>query len=201
MDMSDLPYLHQVYFDVAVACTVIFLLKFAGLFIGGEGLGGYNDGNFPDYDISGDGSMDSSEAFSVLTFQSFLAFGMVFSWATLALHYEFELDFTLANVFSFVLGLGGAILSAYLMHAIKKMNTKPKTHLEVKVGQEGKVYLKELKAEEKDFGYVELIIDQSRFEFKATTKDKEDIKVGDKILVIEVNGKELIVTKKEKENV
>jgi len=201
MDMSDLPYLHQVYFDVAVAFTVIFLLKFAGLFIGGEGIGGYNDGDFPDYDLTGDGSMDSTEAFSVLTFQSFLAFGMVFSWATLALHYEFGLTFTNANIVAFIMGVGGAFLSAYLMNLVKKLNTRPKLRLEIPIGHEGKVYLKELKANQADSGYVELIIDQSRYEFLATTKDNQDIAVGDKVKVIEVNQKEVVVTKQGEKNV
>jgi hypothetical protein len=159
-------------FNIGAICSLLFLLKIVGLFVGGEGIGHQTDGNFADFQIDGDGDMDSNEAFDVFTVQSALAFGMVFGWAVLAGKLEYQLSNTMAYAIGTSLGVAAAVLSAYLMFLTSKINMKPVSKIKVPVGTEGVAYLK-IPAFGKESGIVTVVVDNQSHQVKAKTKGSE----------------------------
>ena len=158
--------------NIGAVCTIMFLLKIVGLFVGGEGVGTQTDGNFSDFDLSGDGDMDSNEAFDVFTVQSALAFGMVFGWSVLAARLEHQSSVAMGYVVGGVLGVAAAIFSAYLMKLTSKVNMKPISKLKVPVGTEGFVYLK-IPASQAEGGIIQVVVENQSHQVKAKTKGAE----------------------------
>lgn len=189
--VSSLPLDLLIVFNIACICSIMFLLKIVGLFVGGDSLGTVQDGHFNDFDFSkDDGHIDSGEAFDIFTIQSAMAFGMVFGWATLAARMEYNLGTAPSFAVGTVLGVVAALFSAYTMKITAKMNTKPVQNVQVPVGTEGVVYLK-IPAQGKEGGIVELVVNNQQHQVKAKTNG-EEIPSFSKVKVV-ANSPEVVV--------
>jgi hypothetical protein len=173
MDMSIMPIELKVYFHIAVICSVLFLLKIAGIFIGTDQIGTQHDGTFADFDFESDG-MDSAEAFSVFTIQSAIAFGMIFGWSTLAARTEYGFDTIPAIAIGSALGVGAAFMSAYLMKLTTKLNTPVSRQYKVEVGTKAKTYLK-VPANGQGFGIIQVTHKETTYEVRVKNNQATDI--------------------------
>lgn len=91
-------------------------------------------------DLDFDDVDSSTESFNIFSFQSALAFLMLFGWTALALKTEYGVGKLGTMLGGAGAGLLGAVVSTYLMGLLRKLNSKP---LKPKpdVGTIGKVYL------------------------------------------------------------
>lgn len=187
MDISVMSYEMKVYFSIACVFTILFLLKMVGLFVGTD----VGDGNFGDFDFDNDGGMDSGEAFNVFTVQSALAFGMVFGWVTLAAYSEYEMGTIASLAIGAVAGVCGALLSAFLMKQVFKMNSKVEKQYKVAVGTKAKVHLK-VPANGAGFGVIHFTHKQTNYEVKVKTNQEKDIPSHSFVKVV-ANEPEVVV--------
>jgi hypothetical protein len=134
--MSSLFSSNPVYFVMAIAGTLLFLLKLAFMFIGG---GADIDGEF-DGDLEGD--VSGGDTFSLVSVQSILAFFMGAGWIGLAATLEWRLGQMQSVLAASFFGFLMMLLSSFLTMKIKSLNTVQKFDIKKAVGISGRAYTK-----------------------------------------------------------
>ena len=123
-----------IYFSLAAIATLLFLLKLAvDLFFGGT------DTDFDAGDV--DSHLDSTAAFTLFSTLSILSFFMGVGWMGLACRVSWGLGPAVSATVSTAFGVALMLLSAGMMHGLRKMTHEPRYEVGTAVGRTATVYL------------------------------------------------------------
>lgn len=177
---------YNVYLFLAVVSSVLFTIRVVTLFLGVDILDLDGDGHFGDYgEIK-----DSTEAFDIFSYQSILSFLMGLGWGGLTFHNNLGYGSVKTLLFSTVCGVGMALLSTFLMKALKKLNSGSSEQVIPVSGKVGKVYVKIPKG---GVGKV-MIENKGRLEeFDAVSTDGVDLESNSQVEVLDSTNDILIV--------
>jgi len=176
---------YDAYFGIAVASTVLFALKALMLIFGGD-LDFGDDGDI-DFDI--DDVESGTDTFSILSYQSALAFFMLFGWTALAMRFEYGFTKGMTLLGATGAGFFGAFLSAYLMSLVKKLNSEPLPKKPA-VGMVGHIYIPPTDMP----GVVNIPHNGTTREFKAVSETGALIQFGVAVEVID-NSRDVLIVK------
>jgi membrane protein implicated in regulation of membrane protease activity len=143
--------------------------------------------------VHGDaGHMDSDASFKILTLQGLTAFFMMFGLVGLALHRQSG-----AGAFLSILGAAGVGVATVwilggLFSSAKKLQSSGTVDMVGAIGSEGTVYTT---IPAQGTGSVQIIMKNRLREFDAVSHGKEELKTGEHIKVVWVNGNVLVVDK------
>ncbi len=182
------------YFLLASSSTVLFLLKLGLLSLG---LGKDVDATLAEVDGADQlGGKDSVSAFSFLSSQSILAFLMGFGWLALAAKVEWNLTIVwvlpVAGIFGFLMMLMTALIGWW----ITKLEQVGRSNRWSLVGSQAKVYLT-VPARGQGEGQIELVLDGARRIVRAINADAEPIPSFSEVVVVSVEGKRLVIKRKD----
>lgn len=143
-----------VYLFMAAVGTVLFLVRFLIMLLGGDGL---QDSDVPDH-ASEIHHADSDVSFKLLTLQSAIAFMMAAGWAGLALKYESGFGSTGALALSVLIGAAVATLFSFAMFKMRRFNHVGHYDLEKAVGTLARVY-RGIPEKGQGEGEIEVVVD------------------------------------------
>lgn len=187
--------LQQAMFIIGCAMGIFLVIQIVMMLIGLE-----NDSSFDgdmDFDLDGadsdpfnDGGGVTIFGLRLLSLRAIVAFFTIGSWVT------YTLSFGLPNwgsiLLGIVCGLGAAILMAYVLKAIDKLQAAGNINLKNAVGIVGEAYLR-IPASRSGKGKVHINIENRYREYDAMTDSKELIKTGAPIIVVDVIGDDILM--------
>ena len=178
--------LMQIYFWVAIAASAILVFQLVMSLLGLSDDGGADfDGDMSDgIDGFGDG-------FNLFTFRGVVAFFTVASWSGYLLLLT-ETKEWLAITLSLVLGLVALVLVAVLLQQMLKLQASGNIDIDQAIGKTATVYLTVPQSPEKS-GKVNVLLQDRHTEFEAKTHCSRDIRTGEQVKIIGVDGNILIV--------
>lgn len=128
--LLDLGIDATIYFVMAIAGTLFFLMKLGLSFFGGD----------IDYDIDTDFDTDAG-SYSIFSLLSIIAFMMGAGWMGLIARAAWEVDPLPSGFMAAGFGLMMMFLSATMMWGLAKLNAEPRPNLQTAVGKTAKVYM------------------------------------------------------------
>jgi membrane protein implicated in regulation of membrane protease activity len=138
------------------------------------------------------GHMDSDTSFRILTLNGLTSFFIMFGLAGLALYKQTALG----TLFSIVGAAGVGVSTVWLLGKIiasaKKLQSSGTIEVVGAIGSEGTVYTT---IPASGTGSVQIIVRDRLREFDAVSHNKEEIRTGERIKVVWVNGNILVVEK------
>jgi membrane protein implicated in regulation of membrane protease activity len=145
-----------------------------------------------DFDHGDAAHADSDTSFKILTLQGLTSFFIMFGLAGLALYRQ-----SAAGALFSVLGAGGVGLATVwvigrIFSSAKKLQSSGTVDTVGAIGSEGTVYTT-IPAD--GTGSVQVIVKNRLREFDAVSHNKEEIRTGERIKVVWVNGNVLVVEK------
>jgi len=161
-----------------------------GLDAGGLDAGGIDTGGFEGH--LDQMHPDSDVGFKLLTLQGLTAFFMMFGLMGYTLYHEMGVGVILSLVGAVAAGLAIVWLMGKVMSFAKKMQSSGTLDNTSAIGGIGKVYLT---IPENGTGRVIVNFRNRSREFDATSQDKSEIKTGERIKVVWVDGSVLVVEK------
>ncbi len=178
---NDLSLIQQIFALIAIPSTLIMLIQTVMLLIGAD------DGG-ADGDVETDVDVDSGFAlFSVRGVVSTLA---VMGWSAVALLETLpELPALLISV---VLGALTLVGTAYLMHAVAKLQSSGNINVENAIGKVAEVYIP-IPAAGKGTGKVTMTLQEKYGEYTALTTHDEKLTTGQFVRVVSVDGMGILV--------
>lgn len=199
---NALPLIEQVFFFMAIPATVILLIQTVLLIFGGGddvGLDSDTSGLDGGFDV-GDGSSPhtdnhafDSDGVRIFTVRGIMAFFTVGGWAGVVA-VELGLPDAASVVISAVLGLLALFGIAKLIQVLMKLQETGNIDPRKALGQTGQVYLT-IPAESAGQGKINIMLGDSLSEFEAITYDKQPIKTGSRVRVVDIVGKSYVVEK------
>lgn len=195
--MADWSLLEKFYFTCGLVGGFIFLIRLGLLLVGidhdsGDGTdfhgGDVHTGDVHDGDAHG--AHDTDAGFKILTIQGVTAFFMMFGWVGLAIGRTTGFPFLFGFPGGFAAGGFAIYLMAWAMAMMVRMQSSGNIDLKKAVGQEGHVYLTIQKG---GSGVVSVEIQNRLREMDAVASDKGEIKTGERIRVVAVEGNVLVV--------
>lgn len=189
---SALPVLAQVFYLFAIPSTIILLIQTILLFLGGGGdaldsdTSGLGDGaSFGEDADTGGGDYDFDAAgLRIFSIRGIMAFITVGSWVgiiTLEAGGSGWMAVLMAAVFGFAALLG----IAKLMQIMMKLQESGNVDLKKALGKSGEVYLT-IPAEGKSAGKINIILSGALGEYSAICYEKEPIKTGSRVRVVDI---------------
>ena len=174
--MKEIFSQNPVYFVMAIAGTLLFILKMILLVFSGDG----------DMELDGDidtEHADGGDSFSLVSTQSILAFFMGAGWIGLAAKQEWSLNDMYSVIAAAVFGFLMMLFSSLITFQIKKFNHIPKIDIKEAIGKTGRAYTN-IPAKGEGIGQVEITVRNKQQILRASSKDKainsfEAIKVHD----------------------
>lgn len=136
------------------------------------------------------GHPDTISSFHILSLQSVAAFVLMFGAAGLAMSRATEASDLITIVVAVHAGLGGALLVAYLFALTLKLQSSGTFDISKTVGCEGTVYLT---IPTSGTGLVTVNMRNRLMELDAQSADAREIKTGENVEVVGINGKVLVV--------
>jgi hypothetical protein len=191
--------LEKLFFTFAVAGTILFVLRMVVQFLGGGGL--HHDLGAP-VDVhtdvaggdAGDGSgHDSYLSFKLPSFQGLTAFFMMFGWVGLAMTRQSAQGATASVVAAIAAGLVTVWIIGWMFRKAGSLQSSGNINLANAVGSEGEIYLT---IPAGDIGKVKLTIQDRQRIYNATSKDRTEIKTGQRVRVTEVTPQDMLVVEK-----
>ncbi|QDU72047.1 hypothetical protein [Mucisphaera calidilacus] len=128
--LLDLGVDATIYFVMAIAGTLFFLMKLGLSFFGGD----------IDYDIDTDFDTDAG-SYSIFSLLSIVAFMMGAGWMGLIARAAWEVDPLPSGFMAGGFGLAMMFLAAGMMWGMAKLNSEPRPDLKTAVGKTAKVYM------------------------------------------------------------
>lgn len=150
------------YWVLALAGTILFVIKVLLVLFGGDAGGGDAD--------AGDTHADSTGVFAIFSLQSVLAFFMGAGWMGLACLKEWETSKVTAFLAAIGFGVALMALNAALMFGINKLNAEPVVDLREAIGHIAKVYLV-IPARGEGTGQVEVTVSERRQIYRAVSEE------------------------------
>ena len=177
-----------------IICAVIggglFIVRFAVQLFGGSDTDADTDLQVGHADVD---HVDADVSFKLLTLQGLTAFFMMFGLVGFAMLRESHASGGVALASALAAGLGTVWLIGRLFTSVKKLQCSGTMDNACAVGEQGTVYLT-IRAE--GTGKVQVTLQGRPREFEAVAKDGAEIKTGERIRGLEVNGSVLVVEKK-----
>jgi len=191
--------LEKLFMVCAVAGGVLFAVRLVLQFLGGD-TGGHHDISSPvdvgGTDIHGDTAADGSDAylsFKLLSFQGLTAFFMMFGLVGLAMMRQTDGQ----EILSLVVALAAGLVTVWFIGLIfrKAGGLQSSGNIDVRnaIGHEGEVYLSIPGA---GIGKTKITIQDRLRIYEAVSKDKTEIKTGQRVRVVEVTPQDVLVVEK-----
>ncbi len=176
----------RVYWIVALAASVVFLVLITLTFIGGD----VDDLGDVDAEIDGDTGID----FQFLTLKNLVGFFTIFGWSGIACLAE-GMSHNMTMVISVISGLAMMTAMAALFYYLGKLTSSGSLVLKNALGNIGEVYLT-VGANRSSIGKVQIKVQGALRELDALTDENEDLKQGTVIVVTEVSSNGILIIKK-----
>ncbi|MGD9978693.1 MAG: hypothetical protein AB7S54_12260 [Bacteroidales bacterium] len=187
---DGLSTISKVYWVVAIAASLIFLIQTVATFVGADSDSG-------DIDATGDAdaSIDTDHGigFQLISLKNLIGFFTIFGWSGLAC-LDSGLSVGLTIIISFICGIIMMVLMASIFYFMGKLVESGNVNMESAVGKTGTAYLK-IPANRKTAGKIQLQLQGFRT-LDAMTDDSEDIPTGSVIQVTGVISDDLLLVKK-----
>ena len=178
------------YLVLALVGTVLFTFKVISMLAGHHvNLSDAEDVGHVDIDHHDDGD-DADGEFKIWSYQSVLAFLMVFGWSGLAFTNDMGVDNNTAMLLATLSGTGGALISAGSMYLLNKLNSSS-VFLLPKVGEVCKVYQR-IPAKGDGIGKILSNVNGRVEEFSAVSETSA-IESGSYVTVVQSDQNPLIV--------
>ncbi|MBN2893133.1 MAG: NfeD family protein [Bacteroidales bacterium] len=185
---EQLPLMGKIYWILAVPSTAIFLILLVLSFFGADADADIDGGDIGDVDIG-----EGLGGF-ILSFKSIISFVMMFGWAGI-ISMTFDLSIALTIIVAVITGLVSLIAVASLLYFITKMSYSGTMNLENSIGKVGSVILR-IPSKKQGIGQIQVNVQGSLRTLEAMTEEKEQIKSGTNVQVIDVQDNILIVIPK-----
>lgn len=194
---NSLSMVQLLFFSCATLGGGIFFLRLILMLMGA---GGGDDGS----DLSGHigdlgghggdvGHHDADSSFKLLSLHGLTAFFMMFGLVGLALSRQSLIP----DLFALVAGVAAGMCTVWLMGKVfagmKKLQSDGTMRISNAIGQEGKVYLT-IPAE--GTGQVQVVVQGQLRIFDAVCLNKETVKTGERVTVIDITGANMLVVEK-----
>ena len=185
--------LNAVFMGCAVVGGLVFIIRTLMMFIGGIGDDGDGDGGM-DGDMDGgmDDISDSDVSFNVLTVQGVTVFIMMFGLVGLCLRLEFKQGAVIAIIGAMAAGLASIWIISKVMRSMARLQSSGTIDMNNAVGQKGTIYLT-IPAE--GTGKARVVIQGRLKVVEAAAENKEEIKTGERIVVVDTVNSTVIVKK------
>ncbi|MBF0102361.1 MAG: hypothetical protein HQK77_15775 [Desulfobacterales bacterium] len=163
-----------VYFVLALASTLLFIIKMALTVFGGDGHGDMDAHDVStdiSTDVSGDSSGDSTEhGFIYFSVQSILSFCMGVGWMGMACKIQYDLASFISTLIAVCFGIMLMMLNVFFSFLTTKLNRSVQFDLETAIGTTGRVYLS-IPEKGKAGGQIEITVSGKRSIVNAVTYD------------------------------
>lgn len=191
--------LEKLFMVCAVAGGVLFAIRLVLQFLGGD-TGGHHDISSPvdvgGGDIHGDAGADGSDAylsFKLLSFQGLTAFFMMFGLVGLAMMRQTDHQEILSLVVAGAAGLATVWLIGLIFRKAGGLQSSGNIDVRNAIGHEGEIYLGIPAA---DIGKVRITVQDRLRIYDAVSRDKTEIKTGQRVRVVEVTPQDVLVVEK-----
>lgn len=186
---SGLTGLELFFLICAITGGGLFVARFIIQLIGGSGIDADTDIDVGHADVT---HVDADISFKLLTVQGLTAFFMMFGLVGFALLRENKTGNGTALLGATVAGMGTVWIISKIFSSVKKLQSSGTVDNAVALGQSGTVYLT---VRAGGAGKVQVALQGRLREFDAVSKAGGDIKTGERVKVVEVNGSVLTVEK------
>jgi membrane protein implicated in regulation of membrane protease activity len=136
---------------------------------------------------------ETESSFKFISLQSITAFFMMFGLVGLALSRQSQWPATLSILGAVGAGLFSVWVIGKLLSAMGRLQSEGTLDIRNAIGQEGTVYLR-ISATGK--GVVQITVQDSLRELTAVSQDKTEIKTGERVVVEDVTGGNILVVRK-----
>jgi len=190
--LNDYNALEKFFFASATVGGVFFFVRLIIQFMG------FDHDVDADMDTGGDighdfeHHADSDTGFKILTLQGMTSFFMMFGLVGLALYRQSHMGSLISVIGAGSAGLATVWVIDRLFRGARKLQSSGTLDNESAIGGEGKVYVTIPKG---GTGSVMVDFKNHHREFDAVAKDKLEIKTGERVKVVWVDGRVLVVEK------
>lgn len=187
---AELTNIERVYWIVAVAGTILFVIQMISVFVLGD----------MDVQVAGDTDFDvdadSGMPYQFFTFRNLVGFLTVFAWSGLAaLAAEYSITTTL--IISSVSGIVMMALMSALFYFVSRMTDSGTMNYRNAIGKVATTYIP-MKAKRGSMGKVQIEIQSSFHELDAMTDEEEDIPTNSIVEVVDLISGNILLVKKSK---
>ena len=182
---SSLSPLQKVFLFCAFVGGIVFVIRMI-LMVAGLGDHDAHDGGLD----HADGHGDSDVSFKLFSLHGLTCFFMMFGLVGLGLSRQFWVPDIIAAAIGTVAGLFTFWVIAKLFSAMTKLQADGTLKLSNAIGQQGKVYLT---IPANGTGQVQVPFQGRLMIYDAVSANKEEIKTGDQIVVIDITGGNIFV--------
>ncbi len=184
---SEFSGLELFFIICAVIGGALFLVRFAIQLFGSGDTGTDTDLEVGHADVD---HVDADVSFKLLTLQGMTAFFMMFGLVGFAMLRESHASGAAALTAALAAGTGTVWLIGKIFSSVRKLQSSGTLDNAGAIGEQGTVYLT-IRAH--GTGKVLVTMNGRPREFEATAKDGAELKTGERIRVLEVNGSVLVV--------
>lgn len=184
MLLENLDTYSKTYLIIAIASTIMFVIKLVLMLVGGDSV--ETDVEFH----SGDTHVSSDSAFVLFSVESILSFLMGFGWAGLTAKNEWHLPIIASVPIAFIVGVSMMLFITFLMMQVRKLNKTTEFDIYDCIGKTGSVYT-ELKKDK--IGQVKIIASGKSRILNAINRTQEKINSFSSIIVTDIEDNNLIV--------
>jgi len=202
----------------AVLGGILFVVRLALQFIGGDSGGGHDIGGVSDAgdvdlggsdvhgidmhgadvhgDFSGDANLDVHDtylSFKILSFQGLTAFFMMFGLVGLAMMRETQQGPTAAVIAASLAGLGTVWIIGLIFRKAGALQASGNINLRNAIGQEGEIYLT---IHSSGTGKAKVTVQERLRIYDAVSTGSEEIRTGQRIRVVDVTPQDVLVVEK-----
>lgn len=196
---NSFPIVIRCLLVVALMMSIVMVIQIIMLLVGLGSDSSYDGGDqdFDSGDVANDADVTDFFGLRIFTIRNAIAFLAIGGWVT-ALVYKMSNSEVLAYIIGFVAGVLTAILMAFAMKQISKLQSNGNLNIEKCVGHKAKVYLTIPKKKTGE-GKITVLLQDVLCEFSAVTEDEEDIPTGGSVKIIAVKDGEIVVTKNDEQ--
>lgn len=184
--LESLDAMHKIFWYIALASSLIFLIQTILTFVGSDSADGVN----ADFD----GNLDGSEApFQLFSLRNLINFLLGFGWTGVAFYSSIANKFLLLALALFV-GVVFVVVFFFLIMQIMKLTEDNTFKIENLSGKSGEVYLT-IPGNMAGRGKVQISLNGSSHELPAMTRSEQHLPSGSPVVVTSVENNILIVEK------
>lgn len=170
----------QFYWYIAIGASVIFIIQTIMTFVG------------TDADTDFDGDLEGGHGhFHLFSLRNLINFLLGFGWTGVSLYNIIPGKFLLGIV-AFIVGMAFIAVFFFIMRALIKLSEDNSFSVRETIGMTADVYLTIPKAKEGK-GKIFISVKGTTHELPAITENPEDIKNGELVKVLDIEGDSLIV--------
>lgn len=180
----------KIYWLIAVPFTAVFIFQLILTFVGGDT---DHISTGADHDVSFD--HDHGIGFQFISIKNLIGFFTIFGWTGIAM-LKGDKSITSTVIISTISGTLMMVIMASILYYLGKLTEDSTLNLKNAIGKIGTVYLR-IPAERNGMGQIQINV-QGFQTLNAITDEKEEIKTGLMIEVIDVINNELLLVKPNK---